>query len=573
MNHNNNFPKAVTKNRKTSDTESESTQYIILITVSSERNAGTTAPVRLRLKGDKGITKPIAINGTNGIILEMGTSRELEVQCKNVGELSWIFLENKGTGPEDGLLLSSIQISQLGTGKVWFFPIGKWLSRHDGERFSIRDFRGKAVQLTHYRVTVVTGDFAGAGTDSHVSLIMYGKDGESPQFELTSPERHSLFVRGAISKFVIPFSNLGDISHVKVSRDGSGSNSGWFLKRIIVEDPTIPRSYLFNCNDWISLNKHDDIGHSQVIQSEELKDFNAVQGAGTTPDIFLKLYGRDGVDRERWFNNHQRQFRVDGANIQLKFRTQKRLGDLSKVQVGLKAKGSSHGWLLDKILVEDVTEGKSFTFPCGQWIIPDRDGATVSRHLQLAEVKDPLPVVPDQKFEMTLFTKCDKPIMNRLTDIYFRLFGPKEKNFDEEAFNKSIREGDFLPPNKRCSPIICIPGEQLKPTGESLVKFQINGCHRLSPSSKLALGHDAPQKSSDWLVEKVMLYCLNTGITQIFHCNKWFPFTDKATKRKTGSQYTTFEVDEFYLFVEKKQTEFYHGTAKQSFLCETDEGK
>ncbi|VDO04174.1 unnamed protein product [Rodentolepis nana] len=190
------------------------------------------------------------------------------------------------------------------------------------------------------------------------------------------------------------------------------------------------------------------------------------------------------------------------------------------------------------ILVEDVAAGKSFTFHCGQWISADQDGATASLHLQPAEVKDPLPVVPDQKFEMTFFTKCDKPIMSKLADIYFRLFGPKEKNFDEEAFNKSIIEGDFLPPNKRCSPIICIPGEHLKPTGESVVKFQINGCHRLSPSSKLALGHDAPQMSSDWFVEKVMLYCLNTGITQIFHCNKWFPFTEKSTKRKINSQYT-----------------------------------
>ncbi|VDL19697.1 unnamed protein product [Hymenolepis diminuta] len=531
-NQNNNTYRAVTKNGKTSGIDIESTQYNILITVSNEHNAGTTAPVRLRLKGDKGITKPIAINSTSGVNLERGSSRELEVQCKNVGELSWIWLENKGTGKEDGLLLSSIQISQPSTEKVWFFSIGKWLSRHDGERLSIRDFRGKAVQMTHYRVTVVTGNFAGAGTDSRVSLIMYGQVGESPQFLLTSPDRRGLFAPGAVSKFIIPFSNLGDISRVKVSRDGSGSNSGWFLKRIIVEDPTRPRScYLFNCNDWISLNKHDDVSHSQVIQNEESVDFNeheyhvtfynsAVQRAGTTSDVFLKLYGRDGADRERWFNNQQYQFRVDGATNQIKLRTRERLGDLSKVKVGLEAKGNSPGWLLDK------------------WIIPDRDGAPVSRYLPLEDSKDPSPVIPEQKFEMTLFTKCDRPVMGKLTDVFFRLFGPKEKNFDERAFNKSIKMGNFSPPNRRCSPIICIPGEQLKPTGESVFKFTVNGCHRLSPSSKLSLGHDAPQKSSDWFVEKVMLYCLNTGITQIFHCKKWFPFTDNEVKRKIGPQYT-----------------------------------
>lgn len=76
---------------------------------------------------------------------------------------------------------------------------------------------------------------------------------------------------------------------------------------------------------------------------------SAVQGAGTTSDVFLKLYGRDGADRERWFNNQQCQLRVDGATNQIKLRTRERLGDLSKVKVGLEAKGSSPGWLLDKV--------------------------------------------------------------------------------------------------------------------------------------------------------------------------------------------------------------------------------
>ncbi|VDO02147.1 unnamed protein product [Rodentolepis nana] len=88
------------------------------------------------------------------------------------------------------------------------------------------------------------------------------------------------------------------------------------------------------------------------VQEYHVTFFNsAIQGAGTTSDIFLKLYGRDEVDREWWFNNLQRQLRVDGATIQFKLRTQKRLGDLSKIQVGLKAKGSSPDWLLDKVSV------------------------------------------------------------------------------------------------------------------------------------------------------------------------------------------------------------------------------
>lgn len=122
---------------------------------------------------------------------------------------------------------------------------------------------------TDYRITVVTGDFDGAGTDSQVFLVMFGEHGESPQFKLTSMDQRDLFSSGAVSRFIIRTANLGDISHVRVSRDASGSKLGWFLKRIIVEDPSRPQCcYLFNCNDWITLSNPTDNNNSQVIRRE-----------------------------------------------------------------------------------------------------------------------------------------------------------------------------------------------------------------------------------------------------------------------------------------------------------------
>ena len=116
----------------------------------------------------------------------------------------------------------------------------------------------------------MTGDHENAGTDSHVYLVMYGARGESPKFELTSSDPQGLFSTGAVSKFIIRTANLGDISHVRVSRDASGSLTGWFLKRIIIEDPTRPHCcYLFKCNDWISLSdSDDDVNTSHVIRSD-----------------------------------------------------------------------------------------------------------------------------------------------------------------------------------------------------------------------------------------------------------------------------------------------------------------
>nr|CDS22644.1 lipoxygenase domain containing protein [Echinococcus granulosus] len=546
-----NYSKSSNHRGNPTGTERSCTTYNIIVTVSSEKNAGTSSLICLRLKGDKGISQTILLNHiSSGIRLKRCTTSELQVKCRDVGELSRILLENKGTKPEDGLLLSSVQITHLSTNRTWLFPIGKWLSHLKGERLTVYDFQGMRVKLTDYRITVATGDFDGAGTDSRVFIVLFGEYGESPQFKLTSPDRRDLFSSGSVSKFIIRTASLGDISHVRVSRDASGSKSGWFLKRIIVEDPSRPhRCYLFNCNDWISLPNTNNVDSSQIIRRQVphvQSDYeyhvtfytSEFRGAGTTSDVFLKLYGREGFDRERWFNSQPHQFGVDGSTTQFKLKTNQRLGDLIKVKVGLEAKGSSPGWLLEKVVVEDITTKRVYTFPCGQWLIPETDGATISRHLLVSRSRTLTPTIAHQQFEMTLISKA-KNDQGKPTDVYFRLFGPKVKHFNVETFSYSLRMGDFAPPHKQCSPIICIPGEQINTNGKTLVTFKIDGCQRLSPSSKLALGHDAPIEAADWLLEKVQLKSLNTGITQTFWCKKWFPFYDNKLRRKiVGPQYT-----------------------------------
>ncbi len=121
---------------------------------------------------------------------------------------------------------------------------------------------------------MITGDFESAGTDSRVSLVMCGENGESPQFELTSETQKALFSRGAFSNFTIRTANLGDITHIRISRDGSGSMPGWFLKRVIIEDPSKPRCYfVFHCNDWITLAEEHEPRPLHVLQRQQSKSY------------------------------------------------------------------------------------------------------------------------------------------------------------------------------------------------------------------------------------------------------------------------------------------------------------
>ena len=114
-------------------------------------------------------------------------------------------------------------------------------------------------------------------------------------------------------------------------------------------------------------------------------------------------------------------------------------------------------------------------------------------------------IVSGQKFEMTLICKSEKR-HGTPVDIYFRLFGPKVGHIDEEAFTSSVRRGDFAPLHPRCSPIIRIPSEYININGTAVFTFNVDGSQRLSPCSKLALGHDTPAESTDWLCEEVLIY-------------------------------------------------------------------
>lgn len=52
--------------------------------------------------------------------------------------------------------------------------------------------------------------------------------------------------------------------------------------------------------------------------------------------------------------------------------------------------------------------------------------------------------------------------------------------------------------------------------------FHINLQAMLSPLTSLEIGHDNSGAAPGWFCDQVMVYSPNTGIEQVFPCNKWF---------------------------------------------------
>ncbi|KAJ9526209.1 hypothetical protein QJQ45_009677 [Haematococcus lacustris] len=101
---------------------------------------------------------------------------------------------------------------------------------------------------TEYEVEVVTGDKYGAGTDSRVTLLLTGSAGNASH---TLEQSRALFERGSKDRFRLRLPDCGDLQDVKVSHDGSGFGSDWFLATLTVEARAYAARYQAVFNTWL----------------------------------------------------------------------------------------------------------------------------------------------------------------------------------------------------------------------------------------------------------------------------------------------------------------------------------
>jgi lipoxygenase homology domain-containing protein 1 len=129
--------------------------------------------------------------------------------------------------------LATVTVDYLNTGARSFFAHHDWLSskarRVTLQRASEADMA--ALDKREYRVTVRTSDLRGAGTDSRVEVVIFGKAGDPPAqvdsgvHKLDSSAND--FERGAENVFDLQCRDLGEISHIEVRKDNSGAGPAW----------------------------------------------------------------------------------------------------------------------------------------------------------------------------------------------------------------------------------------------------------------------------------------------------------------------------------------------------------
>uniref|UniRef100_A0A8C2ZJA1 Lipoxygenase homology PLAT domains 1 n=1 Tax=Cyclopterus lumpus TaxID=8103 RepID=A0A8C2ZJA1_CYCLU len=353
-----------------------------------------------------------------------------------------------------------------------------------------------------YEVVTITGDERGAGTDANVFVTLFGDNGITPKVHLASKSR-TAFERAKTDVFRIRTHNVGLLKKIRIEHDNTGLSANWFLDRVVVTDVIRPHlRFYFACNNWFSKVEGDCLYIRDLLGSMDPMDipkynkyivsvFTAdVKGSGTDADVFINIFGEFGNTGERRLDNDKNNFEKGTED---KFTIEApNLGKVRKITIGHNNKGSSAGWFVDKVVVDDMGNKMVYEIPISRWFAMDEDDGKIQRDI-LVGGNQPTGIV----YNVQIVTGNIRGAGTN-SKIHIVMHGSKGMKNSGKVF---LEGGKF---ERDLTDI-----------------FNVELAALLSPLSRVTIGHDNDGVSAGWYCEKVVVYCPFTGVEQTFPCSKW----------------------------------------------------
>ncbi|CAH8516071.1 unnamed protein product [Schistosoma turkestanicum] len=419
--------------------------------------------------------------------------------------------------------------------------------------------------LGEYSIVTVTGDQEGSGTNSKVYITIYGRTGITPRIELSQENKSTgkeilcaPFGRGTSSKFIVKAPNVGAITNIRIKQDESGNEPHWFLERVVVTDMSYPQwTYYFHFGCWLS-SKYGDGKSSRLVRGYREPTGTGIEteykltfytsdkkDAGTTGEVYVKLYGEKDSSREIWVNSIQHATGEQpthyhftrGSIVEVYLPPCPQLGEIIKLKVGHTKDGSSPSWLLNKVIVDDLRMNRVFEFPCFAWITEPSETIIFCEKSIKKEAKE----IIWQKIplEVRLYTG-DVPNAGTTARVYLRLSGPEKITISKPPYlnyqttnTTAQKESDIRLDHKEqkttaedkddvyTTSYIWLENGNYQRNGVALFSLDLPVPKFISPLSQLVIGHDNTGHSPAWFLDKVQIYCPLNGVEQTFLYRKW----------------------------------------------------
>ncbi|KAH3761318.1 hypothetical protein Pelo_6863 [Pelomyxa schiedti] len=508
-------------------------QYTLTVKTGDRRGAGTSANVFIELCGESGTSGQRQLDGPDDPFAR-GKDSEFGIECPDVGPLRKLIIGHDNSGIGAGWFLDKVIVKEEDgdrAGKETYFLCGRWLADNEDDKQIIRELPGRTqdgvacAPLKRYKVSTVTGNRRGAGTDSNVYIIIHGATGDSAKQVLDGPGNK--FERGKTDLFAVECVDLGELKSVTIGHDGTGFGSAWFLEKVIVQEESLsavegsttgkPPVY-FMCGRWLGTNEEDGLTERTLPGSSEDGGSSAAwvryiittitgdrRGAGTDANVFVDIHGKSGTSGQR---------KLEGSGNCFERRAKDKfsiecadLGDLTEMEIWHDNSGLGAAWFLDKVIIqEDRPTGRQWFFLCGQWLSKEVVEETENQPPSLkktltASLSDGISCPALKHYRVTTVTG-DRRGAGTDANVYIIMFG------DKAVSPKSKLDG---------------PGNRFERGRAD--EFGLE-CADLGSLSKIIIGHDNSGFGASWFLDKVIVQEMEGGGIWYFLCGKWLSKSD-----------------------------------------------
>uniref|UniRef100_A0A672UC87 Lipoxygenase homology PLAT domains 1 n=1 Tax=Strigops habroptila TaxID=2489341 RepID=A0A672UC87_STRHB len=523
--------------------------------------AGTDANVFLSIygigRGDTGERQLKRSNNLNKF--EKGQVDVFTIKAIDLGELKKLRIRHDNSGSSPSWFLERVEIVDLKESTTYYFPCQRWLaveeddgqivrelvpvdeafvkkdSENEGQSLATLGLEQKAKSTT-YTVKVKTGDKKNAGTDANVFITLYGSKDDTGIVSLKASKiNKNKFERGKVDEFTVESVDIGDLKKIKIGHDNKGNSTGWFLEWVEIDAPSLGQCLKFPCGRWLDKSE-DDGAVERIIFPAELQTTEYIPfvpyeitvytsdifGAGTDADVFIVLYGSDGIcsqQKSLCLNKREQRMYFERNSVNQFIVELEDVGDvIEKIRIGHKGGGLNSGWHLDRVAIRRLLpNGKgseTVTFPCERWLAKSEDDGEIVREL-----------VPSEIFTEKLMKD------GTLKQIEEEVEDPLEVH----TYKISIFTGDIYGAGTDANVFLNIYGD-LGDTGErklSKSETNFNKFERgqedtftiqavdLGILYKIKIRHDNSMFSPDWFLDKVEILDETTEESFVFLCERW----------------------------------------------------
>ncbi|ESO97796.1 hypothetical protein LOTGIDRAFT_208950 [Lottia gigantea] len=457
---------------------------------------------------------------------EPGSLEVFSLEAVDIDEIKKIEIGHDGTKPGTGWFIKEMEVDMPTKGKHYHFSCNQWLARDKGDGktsriFSVSDGQSSVVSYkpSNYELTVYTGDVSDAGTDSKITMTIFGSRGSTSPIELD--KNQDRFERAKVDFMKMDLEDIGDVKKMRLSLDGKGSRPTWFLEKVELRNMETGSLSVFHLKDWLSKDSmlSRDIPATErgklVVHKTSYKvkvKTSDLRGAGTDANVYIVMFGTNGDSgdihlkkpeggRSPFDNNQLDEFILNDILS---------VGELSKVRVWHDNKGFGSAWHLSYIEIEDLRSKKVYMFHCDKWLSTSEDDKQIIRELTCSNAAKPA------AYDIEI-TTTDKKEGGTIHNGWIVLEGLKRKSniflLENSPQRKILRRGQT---------------DHIKK--ESLALGKIKTCILGAVEREDQPITDDSGRAAQWHCHDVTITDTSTGDKYKFPCNQWIPICTKISK-------------------------------------------